>query len=482
MLASFAPEGTRIILVAGRNAPHFRETVESSGDTVLLVDDPSCTDGDSSWSLCCGLKALDNVRYDRIDILEADIILTQEALQHYEATVKLPKFAILDKECGDADDKISFDEQAGHYVISKTGDPNSSLGKYLGVTSIPGQLKSTLIELAERNRNAPYVATVSTLLTKEACPVILGEQHGTEIDTGEDYQRVLSSHEFCRPIPSLSRRFPRFHLDGFTQRWIGVYDVMGARMAQAAGFDGVWLGSFQMALSQGREDDSSYDPLNALGLAREIRSRGYLGAVVLDATHGWESSTEAEEAIGRCVDAGIDAVVIDDNPQTRQCSLYSRNDYNLTSPEEFARRIRLAAEAADSRLGIIARTETIVQEERDTTRNRACLAREAGASAFIPHYVGRSESELEMALGKEPWPLPIVLIPTGLLKTPIEQFHQLGCRAIVYANIDLRLRIGVLAEAYRSLSSEAKLSEEVDSLLCSPEEARDLAAGINVLK
>lgn len=480
LLAGFAPRGTKVVIVAGRNAKYFQHIIEEMDKDAVIIDDVSCSDLGSCRSLYRGLEALSDEVYDRVDILEADIILTQEGLKQYESTIKLPKFIALNKECEPSDDKISFDNDAGHYVISKSHGLNHGHGKFLGVTSISGHSVSFLLKLSYQMSDSPYVNAISKILTRDAFPVLIREEHGAEIDSGEDYQKVLSAHQFCQPIPSSWGQFPSFQLNGFIQRWIGVYDVMGARIAQAAGFDGVWLGSFQVALSKGREDDSYYDPLEAVSLAKEIRSRGFHGAIVMDATNGWDNAANANEAIQRCIDAEIDAVVIDDNPKKRICSLYRRSSYCLSSPDEFARRIRLAVEAARSRLGIIARTESIVCGHGDSSRSRAMLAHEAGASAFVPHYVGDSIAELQRNLGGDSWPLPLVIIPTGLMETPIELFYKLGCRAIIYANIDLRLRIGVLAKAYRALSCEARLPGAISSLLCSPEEARELAAGINI--
>lgn len=475
LIFSFAHEYSKIVIVAGMNSRYFEFLRDYNFKSIEIIDDQQCTTLSSSYSLFCGIDILKNEIIDTVEILEADIVLSHEAVEAFKSEKNTPKFIVLQKECGIDDDKVSFHSENSHFSISKDNNKDLVYGNYLGAVSLDGKKIIELSNCLEKYISNPYTFSISKLLNEESNIIFVDENNGYELDTGADYYYILNNSNLSKTVTDGNKIHPGLKLGEHTKRWVGVYDILGSKIAQKTGFDGVWLGSFQLSLVNGVQDDESYNPVNILPLAREIRQKKFKGSIILDAAQGWDQADEAKKIIEQCINAGIDAIVIDDNPSERLCSLFHRQDYDLIGNDQYFERIQNVTKAAKGKIETIARTEAIIQGNEQLARQRANIAYKAGAQAFIPHYVGESLFELEKILGGYVWPLPIVIIPTGLLTVPINLLSKIGCSGIVYANIDIRLRAKNLVDALSSLSSQGKFSAEHIKLLSSPEEVKNIA-------
>lgn len=58
-------------------------------------------------------------------------------------------------------------------------------------------------------------------------------------------------------------------------------------MAQHCGFDGLWLGSYQICVSNGIKDDETYNPMIALHLAKKLKKQLVELPVIIDIGSGF---------------------------------------------------------------------------------------------------------------------------------------------------------------------------------------------------
>ena len=126
-------------------------------------------------------------------------------------------------------------------------------------------------------------------------------------------------------------------------------------------------------------------------------------------------------------------------------------------------------------VSVIARTESVHQGHSMVDTNKRLEAAEsAGAIAVVPHYVGQDPLEAKKILEQLTTNIPAILIPTGILTTPAVDLVQAGAAALVYANIDLRLRVGYLSELYTQLACSPALAQENSEKLVAPQKLKNL--------
>lgn len=474
LIAQFANVSRRFVVVAGKNADlieaHLAE-VASLDLEISVIADPALTEAGNAASLKAGLQHL-NDTFTGCHILESDIALSDTAVTHYLAMPETIRTLIVPLRSA-SDDHLFREHGSAHLSISKRPPEDAEiLGKLLGVTHLSVvaalQLAAQIPELSDSAYTDYLPLTASA--THALIPLTVGGDEAAEIDTADDYRQVLLTSKLAHAIPAANRltSLPRrLRLEGPLKRLIGVHDPVGARLAQRSGFDGLWLGSFQIALASGGRDDASYDPRHALDLAERLRAIEIRMPLVVDIGNGINENLQ--HYVDRAVQAGVSAICIEDNTAERVCSLYEAAGRDLVSVEAFSERIAQLSAAARGRLQIIARTEALtINMSHDEAATRLRAAAEAGADVLLPHYVGKDPQPIESFLRTHPLPRPVLLVPTGLLHLPAREFKSMGCSAVVYANVDLRLRFHRLQEAYARLASEAVLADDIRNALADP--------------
>lgn len=472
----FAEVSRQIVVVAGRNREPIEAHLADLALDIKVLGDDRLTELGSAASLAAGLR-WSGGGYSSCHILESDIILSEAALERYlsgVAPVRTVMVPIVDLA---SDDKLFQMPGQNTTHIAKTPPLRARiLGKFLGATCVPHKFLAPLVSVVANECKDSYVNFLSSAAPNGIDVIALDEGMAAEVDTGPDYRRVLLDPVLGKRIRRSRALFKqRGHLSlvGPLKRLIGVYDVFGALLTARSGFDGLWLGSFQIALCSGSRDDASYNPFTALALADQIQARGNTLPIVVDAANGLASHAQTASFIERALAARVAAICVDDNDSDRVCSLYSSGGRKMVSPRAFEKRIRRLATLTSGRMHVIARTEALViGHPYAEAAQRLKLAVNAGATAVLPHYVGGDPSIIRGFLRKHPFTCPVLLVPTGLMTLPVSEFKQMGCNAVVYANLDLRLRFRRLTHLYARLGSEAALSEDTTRELADPKQMK----------
>lgn len=469
----FAGVTRRFVIVAGKNHAALAAHLADMELAFDIIDDESLTEHGNADSLRAGLARFDD-SYAACHIIESDVVLTQEAVDVYLGSSD-PACGLVIPVNHPSDDKFFHPGGTDQLAISKEPPADARiLGKFLGVTRLPAVMAQRLALSIPERAVTPYIKYLTALMAEywPITPLSVSSDHAMEIDTSVDYRAVLMNRHLARPIRCEVIRFrPRtaLVLDGALKRLIGVHDSVGARLAQRNGFDGLWLGSFQIALASGGRDDASYDASTALELAERLRNSGIDLPLVVDIGNGFSNSETAQAFVERAVAAKVAAICVEDNNEDRLCSLYGSAGRALVSPEAFACRVRELVEIVAGRLWVIARTEALtIGLSPDQAAERLHHATNAGADALLPHYVGSNFNVIRAFMTEYPLLRPVLLVPTGLMQHSVDEFKDIGCAGVVYANIDLRLRFNLLQDAYARLSSEGVVAKDVHSALADP--------------
>lgn len=472
-----APTTERFVIVAGAHHALLDEHLAGLDLPIEFITDERLSECGNAASLTAGLKFL-NARHRACHIVESDVVLSQEALDAYKKEA-FRSGTLTITASHTSDDKLYRLPGSERLAVSKAPPAGATVvGKFLGVTRLLRAAAQRLAESIPEHSPAPYIDYLSPLLAEidGFIPIPISEEMGAEVDTASDYRKVLLSLPLARAVrqgAERQRNRTEFRLGGALKRLVGVHDGIGARLGQRSGFDGLWLGSFQIALAAGGRDDASYDPAVALDLAEQLRSTGADLPLVVDIGNGFRDGAAERAFVERAASVHVSAICVEDNAGERVCSLYGEEGRTLISPEAFADRVGSLEDAAAGRMMVIARTEALTLGfPAAEAAARLHAAARAGAGALLPHYVGSDARVIRSFLTQHRFPCPVLLVPTGLLHMPINEFKAMGCAAIVYANLDLRLRFQLLQDVYARLSAEAVLAPEVQAGLADPGQMR----------
>ena len=172
--------------------------------------------------------------------------------------------------------------------------------------------------------------------------------------------------------------------------------------------------------------------------------------VLVDGDTGYGEVLNAIRLVRELEDAGAGAVQLEDQVLPKKCGHLS--DRRLVAPEEMARKVAAAVEAA-RHLRVVARTDALELEGFDRAIARARLYREAGAHAIFPEAL-RTAEELRAFAAAVPGPLLANMTEFG--RTPLlsaAELESLGYKMVIWPVSALRVAARAMENFYRDLAS-----------------------------
>lgn len=163
---------------------------------------------------------------------------------------------------------------------------------------------------------------------------------------------------------------------------VGVWDALGARLVEQAGFPIVYAGGHAMAASYGYPDIGLVTMTEMVSRAAQIAA-AVDAPVICDADTGYGNILNARRTVREFERAGIAGIHIEDQTFPKRCGSYAGK--SVISKEEMSAKIAAAVDArTDPNFLIIARTDAIDIEGLDATIERAQAYQAAGADAVMP--------------------------------------------------------------------------------------------------
>lgn len=230
----------------------------------------------------------------------------------------------------------------------------------------------------------------------------------------------------------------------------GVFDGMGAKLVEKAGFPVVYATGGGIARSMGFPDLGLLSFTEVLQRVKEI-ARATTLPVIADADTGYGSAVNVLRTVREFEEAGVAALHLEDQSFPKRCGHYEGQ--SLISTDEMAGKIEAAAHArTDPRTLIIARTDARSVFGLEEAIKRARLFLESGAEAIFIE-APRSVEELE-TIGRE-IRAPLVFNMTESGKSPMlppARLQELGFKIVLFPSDLQRAFIGAarrLLEARR---------------------------------
>jgi phosphoenolpyruvate phosphomutase len=242
-------------------------------------------------------------------------------------------------------------------------------------------------------------------------------------------------------------------------RAVGAHDGLTAKLVEQAGFEAVWVSSFELSASHGLPDASLLTMTEYLAASEAMDSVIDI-PVIADCDTGFGGPRNVAYAVQRYERSGIAAICIEDQVFPKMNS-FADAGQRLVPVEEFAAKIRAgkAAQAGEDFI-LIARTEAFIaglglSEAMDRTHAYAA----AGADAVLVHSKSRRPDQVLEFAARWDLDVPLVAVPTSYYTVSEQTLYEQGFRLVIYANHGLRAAIRgvreVLAELNRARSAES---------------------------
>src|SRR5262245_30883650 len=231
---------------------------------------------------------------------------------------------------------------------------------------------------------------------------------------------------------------------------MAAHSPLSARLAEEAGFDGIWASGFELSALYGLPDVSLISMTQHLDMVRAMAERCAL-PVLADIDTGFGNAVNVIHAIEQYERAGVAGVVIEDKTFPKVKSLVAGGRQELLPIEEFCGKIAAAlATRRDPDFLVIARTEALIAGLGEAEAlNRAAAYEAAGADMILVHSRQKTPDEVESFVRAWNGKAPIVIVPTAYPEMNEERIKALGKIAIViYGNHAIRASVTAMKDVF----------------------------------
>ncbi|MCU4179620.1 oxaloacetate decarboxylase [Bosea sp. BH3] len=232
----------------------------------------------------------------------------------------------------------------------------------------------------------------------------------------------------------------------------GVYDALTASLAEAAGFEALYVSGASIAYTHlGRPDIGLVSMAEVAETITMIRDR-VAAPLIVDADTGYGNALNMQRTMRLFERAGANALQIEDQSFPKRCGHLS--DKSVIPLSEMVGKIKAAADARSSaETLIIARTDAIAVEGFDKAIERARAYAEAGADLLFVEAPGSAEelSRVTRELGGIV-PLMANMVEGG--RTPIKSaqaLEEIGFSLVIFPGGIVRALARAAQDFYASL-------------------------------
>jgi phosphonopyruvate hydrolase len=231
---------------------------------------------------------------------------------------------------------------------------------------------------------------------------------------------------------------------------MAAHSPLSARLAEEAGFDGLWASGFELSALFGLADVSLISMTQHLDMVRAMVEQCAL-PLVADIDTGFGNAINVVYAISQYERAGAAAVVIEDKTFPKVTSLVADGRQELLRVDEFRGKIRAAiATRKDPDFLIIARTEALIAGLGEQEALARAAAYEAeGADMILVHSKQKTPAEVESFVRAWTGKAPIVIVPTAYPEMNEPRIRALQkIKMVIYGNHAVRASVTAMKDVF----------------------------------
>lgn len=248
---------------------------------------------------------------------------------------------------------------------------------------------------------------------------------------------------------------------------VGAYNGLMAVLAEQAGFDALWVSSFEVSACRALPDASLLTMSEYLQAAIHVDRASSL-PVIADCDTGFGSSMNVAHLVREYEAAGIAAVCIEDKVFPKANSFAAHN-HELLDADAFAHKLWTGKSVQRTEdFLLIARTEAFIAGcDTQEAIHRAELYAEAGADAVLIHSKEDTPFQIKDFLTRWSGRCPVVIVPTTYPEWSSEEADEAGVAMRIYANHGLRSTISSVRQTFETIIAEggsSKVETDIASL------------------
>ncbi|WKB52620.1 phosphonopyruvate hydrolase [Eleftheria terrae] len=240
---------------------------------------------------------------------------------------------------------------------------------------------------------------------------------------------------------------------------MAAHNPLVAKLAEEAGFGGVWASGFELSASHAVPDASILPMSSHLEMCRAMAAVLSV-PLIADVDTGFGNAVSVSYIVPQFEAAGASALVMEDKSFPKDTSLREGGRQELVRIEEFQGKVEAACAARDNRdLCVIARTEALIAGRGQAEAIRRALAyEEAGADAILVHSKQKTPDEILAFVAAWPGRAPLVLVPTAYPRLTERDIAALGKVAVViYGNHAIRAAVAAWRSVFRQIRQDGGL-------------------------
>lgn len=231
---------------------------------------------------------------------------------------------------------------------------------------------------------------------------------------------------------------------------MAAHSPLSAKLAEEAGFDGIWASGFELSALYAMPDLSFVSMTQHLDMVRAMSGSMHL-PIVADIDTGYGNAINVTHVIAEYERAGAAAVVIEDKIFPKVSSLANTSRQELLRIEEFQGKIAAAlASRQDPNFLVIARTEALIAGLGEAEAlKRAAAYEAAGADMILIHSKQKTPDEVESFVRAWRGNAPIVIVPTAYPEMNEARISALGkVKMVIYGNHAIRASVAAMKDVF----------------------------------
>lgn len=245
---------------------------------------------------------------------------------------------------------------------------------------------------------------------------------------------------------------------GTTEFLMEAHSGLSARIAEEAGFKGIWGSGLSISAAMGVRDNNEASWTQVLDIL-EYMSDATSIPILLDADTGYGNFNNVRRLVRKLEQRDIAGMCIEDKLFPKTNSFIAGERQQLAEVEEFAGKIRAAKDTQlNADFCVVARTEAFITGwGLAEALDRAYAYQQAGADAVLIH--SKKSAPDEILAFMEQWQnlCPVIIVPTMYYRTPVEVFANAGVQIVIWANHLMRASIKAMKETAATICSSHSL-------------------------
>lgn len=244
---------------------------------------------------------------------------------------------------------------------------------------------------------------------------------------------------------------------------------LSARIAEEAGFQGLWGSGLSISASQGVRDANELSSSEVLRTVESIQDAVSI-PVLLDGDTGFGNFNNARRLVCQLERAGVGGVCFEDKLFPKTNSFVNSEKQTLADMNEFGLKISACKKAQKTTdFMVVARLESFITGlGLEDAVSRAKVYRDHGADAILCHSKRSDADDIEAFMNewqKESKNPPVIIVPTTYSSVPVSNFEDMGVSTVIWANHSVRASIGAMQQACKTIFSQQSIAsfESADS-------------------